>query len=71
MALNTNYTANFRPHPTTIPELEVQETEQARVRRVLGPQTQQKSGCTQDCNQGRACSCSPAKTPSRWLSWMW
>lgn len=58
------------PRPTTELELELQdkqESEEAKhVRRVLAP-----SGCNQDCNQGDNCTCRPAKTPSRWLSWRW
>ena len=42
MALNTNYTANFRPMPSSVPELEVQETEADRVRRVLGANQEQQ-----------------------------
>ena len=45
------YHRQFRPYPTTIPELEVQETEQQRIRRVLS------GGCNHDCNQGRNCDC--------------
>ena len=38
----TNYTANFRPMPSSVPELEVQETEADRVRRVLGANQEQQ-----------------------------
>ena len=64
--IEREYGRQFRPMPITVPSMEVEETDAQRVRRVLSP-----SGCTQDCNQGRSCTCRPAKTPSRWLSWRW
>ena len=59
------------PRPTTELELELQDKqaieEAQRVRRVLAP-----SGCNQDCEQGRKCSCKKApQKPGFWKSWRW
>jgi hypothetical protein len=66
--IEREYGRQFRPYPTTVPELELQETEAQRVRRVLAP-----SGCNQDCNQGRNCNCAKAteRKPGLWKSWRW